>query len=91
MDIGRDVSYAFVFRAANPLFLALSRRFVRMVLDDSKYLLQLARADVLTVPESPGDWNSVTVKSPKEGIRLSVSITSGYLGSHVNLAYSRLV
>lgn len=41
-----------------------------MGLDDSKYLLQLARADVLTLPESPGDWNSVTVKPPKEGIIL---------------------
>lgn len=58
--------------------------FVRMELDDSKYLLQLARADVLTLPESPGDWNSVTVKSPKEGIkpRLATHVVDSSISNH---------
>ena len=37
-----------------------------MDLDDSKYILQLARADVLSLPPTPGDWN-VHVKRPEKG------------------------
>lgn len=58
-----------VCRAAPVISCLTPPAFERMGIDDSKYLLQLARADVLTLPESPGDWNSVTVKSPKEGIK----------------------
>lgn len=65
-------------------FLPYATGFHEMELDDSKYLLQLARADVLTLPESPGDWNSVTVKSPKEGIkpRLATHVVDSSISYH---------
>lgn len=83
LDIRKDLSYALVHRSATRYFLPQATDSMRMGLDDSKYLLQLARADVLTLPESPGDWDSVTVKSPKQGIIYS------HLTSLENISISR--